>query len=61
MIKLWCHIEGKHDYFRVSIPPDRTIDDLKKQIYNEQNDQSFAQCGSSDLALTKVLYIMISI
>jgi Crinkler effector protein N-terminal domain len=56
MIKLWCYTEGRRDIFSISISPDRTIDDLKKQIYDEQ----VVGCGSAKLTLTKVRYIMIS-
>jgi Crinkler effector protein N-terminal domain len=59
MIKLWCYTEGRRDVFSISISPDRIIDDLKKQIYDEQV-KSIVGCGSARLTLTKVRYMMIS-
>jgi hypothetical protein len=60
MTELWCYIEGKHDIFSISISPNRTIDALKKLIYDEQRVQLIAQCSPSGLTLTKVRYIIIS-
>ncbi|KAF8490351.1 hypothetical protein F5888DRAFT_1129431 [Russula emetica] len=54
MTELWCYIQGERDYFRVSISPNHTINDLKKQIYDEQLVQFIVQCSPSDLTLTKV-------
>ena len=60
MIKLWCYIEGDRDVFSVSISPNDFIDDLKKQIYNKGSRRHFVGFDPSDLTLTKVRYIMIS-
>jgi hypothetical protein len=60
MITLWGYIEDKHDIFGVSTSPEDTIDELKKQIYDEQRVQLIGPYSYSDLSLTKVRYIMIS-
>jgi len=57
---LWCYIEGQRDIFNVSISPECTVHDLKKQIYNEEHVQSIVHCTPSSLTITKVRYIMIS-
>jgi hypothetical protein len=57
---IWCYIEGKHDIFSVSISSNRSINDQKKIIYDEQHVRRIVQCSPSDLTLTKVRYIMIS-
>jgi Crinkler effector protein N-terminal domain len=59
MTELWCYIEGKRDYFGVTISPKSTIDNLKTEIYNKYV-QFIVQCSRSDLLLMKVHYIMIS-
>ena len=56
MFDLWCYIQGKRDYFRVSISRDSTIDQLKREIRRE----FFAGRDAPDLNLTKVRYIMFS-
>jgi len=56
MTKLWCYIEGERTTFSVTISPDCTVDDLKKQIHNVES----LECGPRRLTLTKVRYIMIS-
>jgi hypothetical protein len=60
MTQLWCYIEGKRDISGISISPDLTIHDLKKQIYAEEHIQFIVQCSPTDLALTKVRYTVIS-
>lgn len=60
MNELWCYIEGERDIFSVSMSPNHTIDDLKKQICDEQHSKLIAQCSPSDLTLKKVRYIVIS-
>jgi hypothetical protein len=61
----WCYcilkVANATFLSSVSISPRRTIDDLKKQIY-EQHVEFTVRCSSpSDLTLTKVRYIMIMI
>ena len=60
MTVLWCYIEGKRNIFSVTISPDCTIYTLKTQIYEAERIQFISQCSPSDLTLTKVHYIMIS-
>ena len=55
MFNLWCYIQGKRNYSRVSISRDSTIHDLKHEIYKE-GSESFV----GTLILTKVRYIMFS-
>ena len=52
---LWCYIEGECDIFGVSISPNRTIHDMKKQIYDEER-RPIDECAPTDLALAKVCY-----
>jgi len=62
-IKLWCHIEGYRNLFSVFISPDDTIEDVKRQIYN-QEVSFFTERGLTTawhLTLTKVHYTMIPI
>jgi hypothetical protein len=56
MVRFWCYIEGQSDYFSTSISPDKLIDDLKKQIYTEQQMRFIVQCTPANLTLTKVCY-----
>jgi hypothetical protein len=56
---LWCQIEGKLTFFGVSISLNATIDNLKTEIYNK-TPNAFVGYDPSDLSLTKVCYIMIS-
>jgi hypothetical protein len=58
MIELWFYIEGNRDVSLISISPDLTIHDMKKQIYAEEYIQSIVECGPANLALTKVRYIV---
>ncbi len=57
MIQLWFYIEGNKDVSLISISPDLTIHELKKQIYAEEYIQSIVKCGPTNLTLTKVRYI----
>ena len=58
-VLLWCTIEGKVGFFGVSIPLNSKINDLKTEICNTASD-SLAGYNQSELNLTKVCYIMIS-
>lgn len=57
-INLWCYIEGKGDYFSVSIPITQFIGDLKTNIHTQYLN-SLAGYDAGDLILTKVRYIII--
>ena len=59
MFNLWCYIQGKRNYFGVSISRDSTIDQLKREIYMTRRE-FFAGRDAPDLNLTKVRYIMFS-
>ncbi|KAI0283142.1 hypothetical protein BGY98DRAFT_931338 [Russula aff. rugulosa BPL654] len=52
--KLWCHIEGQRNCFKVSISPLCDVYDLKKQILTEGSSETFVGCKAMDLTLTKV-------
>ena len=60
MINLWCYIEGERHLFNVSISPDRTIHNLKKEIHKQGRSSLFVGCDPIQLTLTRVCYIMIS-
>ena len=59
MFDLWCYIQGKRNYFGVSISRDSRIDHLKDEIY-KKGSEFFAGRDAPDLNLTKVRYIMFS-
>jgi len=57
--KLWYYVHGEPDVSSVSVSPNETIDDLKKNIHNDAPN-SFIGCDAKHLILTKVCYIMVS-
>jgi len=59
-LKLWCYVKGDTNYFKVSILSSQDIDDLKERIHTKKL-KSFARCDASDLKLTRVRCIMISV
>jgi Crinkler effector protein N-terminal domain len=58
---LWCYIEGQCDVFRIRASPNSVVEDLKEQIYNKVAPYfTRRRVDASDLTLTKVRYIVIS-
>ncbi len=51
-LTLWCYVKGGHNYFPVSISPNHSIYELKRQIY-AVGDNSFVGCivGSKSVAV----------
>ena len=58
--RLWYYISGKDNISSVFVSPNETVDDLKKRIYI-MSPKSFTGCDASDIILTKVRYIVMSI
>ena len=56
--RLWYYIGGQRSFSSVFVSPNELIDDLRNDIYNEV-PKSFVG-RASDLILTKVRYIMMS-
>ena len=56
-MKIWYYIEGKPAYSSVDIPPGDNISDLINEIYKTESHLGY---NPSNLILTKVCYIMIS-
>ena len=52
---LWCLIEGYKTLFKVMIPINSDIDDLRKEI-KEKKSNLFQEVDASDLILWKVRY-----
>lgn len=59
LTEFWCHVEGKHSPFTISIALNRRIDHLRTETFNKLSD-SIERCGVMGLTLTKVCYMMIS-
>ncbi|KAI0278542.1 hypothetical protein BGY98DRAFT_514470 [Russula aff. rugulosa BPL654] len=53
LTEFWCHVQGKHSPFTISIALNRRIDHLRTEIFNKLSD-SIERCGVMDLTLTKV-------
>jgi hypothetical protein len=58
-LTLWCYVQGDPNYFPVSISSSQTISRLEESIHGETHN-FFVGRDPSDLILTKVRYIMIS-
>jgi Crinkler effector protein N-terminal domain len=56
-LTLWCLVEGKSNIFKVKIPVNADIADLKKQIKKEREETVFRDVDPYDLVLWKVRYL----